>query len=1088
MKKSEQAKAATAAKLQRARLTAIMRLLQRIPQSSNGAHTAAPSLYPLEVTANDGSLPPPGVCKSAIDVSYTPVTVSVPPEKTISGSTMNISEALNSVLETKYGHYIRCSSGAVPIDHTFQDFQNEVYCRITEVAFATLASIVLEIVHDGYAAIDLVRAMFPDETEIHGVATDSLLTRRTRTTALLKGTSDPSEQARIESLHLHEATIVSGVDPMIAWIERLVLGQERISVTNHGQKLLNHGMTFYFAQEWNRIPWTGVPTSNGGGVIRDDCDPADDDAETPDCVKSTHLGHHLRNCYDEEDQPTQRTRFLAFCNRLDSDDGHQYAPSFEWKPLFVCQRPSGHGQTWLNTKLAGMLFMLTYTHPTGGEITLDEVQWHIERAGAASDTGDFPKATDKPIKFLFVQLLYAVVSHLDADQASLAAVSFWQEFKDWCSKANGNRQKIQLHHKVFYMWRQLICRGPTYITLRINIPMARAVILPHRPYIVDDWASRITNADLCSVFGGQEATSIADGCTKLQVLCGLHLSLGVICGLDFVESIVGTVVYIRMREAIRSSCRRATHPHTAPSTTGDIVNAAMAALCIPLTACVWRLCRTEVDDACGRPLIPGFITHPVFEIMFHEMTRLVTPKVTLSDIIEVWPPLDVPGEYRVYFADTRTIILSLVPIPIDSGYREVPNVCVSIKSASCATDVQTRVALSIPVDYVDPPAGTNPVIDENYIMQLFSNKDNHAGCISLSAAVEKRTGCSLSVEHDVMCHPFLHTPPRPETTTASKTPLLLSTLCSAGITDWEIRSDPVADWQFTIVLFAPVVAAGVASRTAIFFLVFDASDKIMKVMAARPVPTDAIFGSVDPTATLDARRSQLREYALGVPFATALQWVPASATKTVIKALPTCEEELSRWDKNRGCESKHYYSQFVEGSTNVIGLLVTLLDPSGITPDHLYEGILQWGSCFRTVFNIAFDRGDESLWSFITKKEKQLQAVSSQYAVANSGLLRLKQANAALVGARLAQCDTVEELCFFGDSNDQLELLQRRKNSLDLKRKADDSELLIDLFTKDAKLASGSEDNPRSGFNLLEHIMSTETMSDSEEQHRKECS
>lgn len=1038
-KRSTKEKAECAKKIERTRLTACVRLFHRIPRAINGAAVAAPSLYPLEVSANNGSLPPPGVCAAAIAAAETPVTVQLPTDQ----ATV-INNALDTVLATRYKQYVRCNTDKVPTDTQFDDYQIELYCDLTKIAFSTYAEIALQIAHDGWDAATIFAGMLgasPDDTRCLAVAAESLLTARTRSTVSHKTAEKAGELDRHSGPV--NTTIVTGPEPMVVWPERVVLGQERISVSNHAQKGLNQGMTFYLEQQWKAMRWSGVPTMTANGeLFRDECD--EHSNEPPASTEATHLGHNERNCYSHSEQ-TQRMKFLSLCNEIDSDSGMQYTPTSNWNHLFVCQRPSGHGQTWLNTKLAGMLFLITHDHPTGGGISLDEIHWHVQRSGAASDTGDFPKATTKPIKFLFVQLLYAIVSHMEPDQTSAQAAKHWVEFQSWCRNANKNRQKEQNHHIIFYLWKQLLLRGDNYLKLRIVPDKARAVIEPHKPYIVDDWGSKISNSDLVAVFATNEPPET--GCTHLQTRCKLHQSLQIMCGMQFVTSICGVILYSRVRSAIREACRIATHPLTELWTLCDVVLHALRCIPIPLHSNAWKLCEEHVRAACGAVLLPGFSTHPVFEIAFHELTRITTPTDTLSDIVDVWPA--VPGEVqlKIFYANPTTVVLAHEKIEF-ADFTEAPDVLVHVRSASCAVDTYTSIILSVPDNALVPD---NLEVDENYILQTLCNSDNHAGCVSLRANVTKRTSCELSVAHDVMCNPFLHMPPRPETSTTTKVPLLLSDVCAGGITDWSWRSEPI-DWQFTVVLFAPTVGPR-GSVTHIFYMVFDCSDKQIKLFAATPVKTEIVMAQINPADDIQKRRADMLAYAQTTAFVTAVPWVPLRATKTVdaVAALQDKAELHSRWDKIRACDTKVYYGPFVEGETNVTGLLVTLLQPARVHPDALYEGVLQWGACYKTVLGLALGRGDESLWSFITKKELQLRTVSSKFAVASSGLKRLQAASNQLMERRLGECDTLQDLCFFGDSDDQFELLMRREKSIDLKRKADQAALTMMQLCGDSK-------------------------------------
>lgn len=1020
-KRSTEEKRNQAKKIDRTRLLACVRLFHRIPQAINGANVAAPSLYPLEVTANDGSLPPPGICATAVAVTDTPVLVP----KTCK----SVDDALTTVLRTRYTQYVRCNTDKVQFNSKFHDYQVGLYSQLTEAAVGMYADIALRIVHDEWEAADVFAGMVGNDSEdtCLAIAIKCLLTQRTRETAAYKEAKGGTHAYSGPK----EAAIITGPEPMVVWPERVTLGQFRISVSNHAQKGLNQGMTCYIEQEWAAMRWSGVPkTSANGELFRDECDETEDD-KLPASVEASHLGHNARNCFSQSDQ-TQRTKFLSLCTDIDSDSGMQYTPTDKWKHLFVCQRPSGHGQTWLNTKLAGMLFLLTHEHPTGGGISLDEIHWYVQRAGAASDTGDFPKATAKPIKYLFVLLLYAIVSHLEPDQTSVQAAKYWTEFQAWCRDVNKSRQKEQTHHIVFYLWKQLRLRGDHYIRLRIMPSKANAVLEPHKPYIVDDWASKVLNSDLVEVFA--EQPSVKAGCVLLQSRCKLHQSLQVVCGISFVTSIVGELLYSRVRSAVRVACRTATHPLTPTWTTGAIVQEVLRCIPIPLNAAVWELCHEHVRAACGSELISGFTTHPVLEIVFHEVTRITTPTDTLSDIVDVWPAIPGEVQLKLYHAGPTAIVLSSDEITL-SNFIEAPGVLVHARSASCATDSYTSIMLSLPDTAV---LTDNQAVDENYILQVFCNRDNHAGCVSLSATVTKRNMCALSVEHDVMCNPFVHTPPRPETSTTTKVPLLLSAVCAGGITDWDWRCDPV-DWQFTVVLFAPTVSAK-GSITHIFYMVFDCSDKQIKLFSAAPVETELLMGQVNPRDSIKKRRADMLEYAQTTAFETAKPWVSTNATQTVDAATALQgRTTASRWDRIRACDTKRYYGLFVKGETNVTGLLVELLHPTRVSPDALYEGILQWGACYKTVLGLALGRGDESLWSFIAKKESQLRTVSSKFAVASTGLKRLQELSNRLTTERLSECDTMQDLCFFGDNDDTFELVQRRDKSLNLKRKSDEA-------------------------------------------------
>ena len=1030
------------------RVTAFSNLFARLSTAVNGNQRPCP-LWSLEVTAGTGSDPPDGVSVTAIAVTRTSVEWRLDTSVDVGHSDTEkyprgLGNGLREIVSRKYSSMVRPSAGAQSADPEFFDYQNQVFSRLTESCYRAWAEITLNVRHDGYLASDILSEICNLSGEpLAEMVTVSVLSRAARNTARMKQAvkaKDFQAQSGLMEAKLDTAVISSGILPLLVWLGVVQCSAERLSVTNHGQTRLNVGMTIVLDQTFKATRWSGVPVidKRDQSVARDDCDEDSEEDDGYEAFNGSHLAQIADNCVDREKASTQRSDFLDFCNEVDASNGQQYTQD-GWDPMFVYQLPTGHGQLWLRVKLVGLMYMLSFTHPFASQISLDELYWHIVRSGGASDTGDFPKATDKPFKIGFVQLLYAAIGYLEADSGEPAAAELWTTFRAWCAKANKERQKVQLHHEVWYMFQLMRCRGKSWLTLKMNPINVGPLFEPYFAFVVDDYSFRIGNNDLSGVM--LPATGDVDDLNaQLCTSCGLHTSIETLCGNAFVRAVMGDVISVRVRETVTKIVRVATHPETALTTTGAVFWDCITTFGAHLDSPMWAQASTAIRAVCPQ-LIPGYVTHPLVELLVNEVTQVVPPTSIMVDIFEVWPAM-VTG-FSVYSNDGGTIvILSNTPIDPSTNLNLVPNVSLMVQSSSCSPEEYDTILLSLPVGQTvgERPASVG-AIDENFILQRFCSLSRQAAGVVFSCAIGKRAATGLSAAHDELANRLYPQRLKPSTTSTSKSPLLLSTVAHAGFTHVEVNAE-TGDFQLSIILAVPVVGGPLhVEAVHVFYLVFDASDKYVKIFAAPAISVLALLSVIDASNPVEVRRAQLKDYAVNVLFPQAVVWRSAmTVRRRHVPELTVGGKQRSNWDIIRQCGEQQLFGSFVEGSANVVDVFVDLLKPAYVQAAMLYEGVLQWAGAFYAFWNVEFGQNDEALWSFIKTKEDQLRRMTGMYAVAEAGFKRITQRYHQIEADRLNRSEQLLDLSFFSDSSpvDALELARGRKQSLDQILQADE--------------------------------------------------
>ena len=1032
----------------KSRVAALTNIFQRLTGHANGVEHCP--LYSLDVCATAGFSPPDGVSDTATAVANTDVVIRVSPDAEVAVASAdskypaNLAKGLDYIRAAKFKLLTRTNSAKELPDPAFVDYKTQVYCALTDIAFKAYAEICVKAVYCGYSLYALIGAFTDLETydEIVSCTHQSVMCSKERDTAVFKAAINEKNielQGKMIEAGQQLATISSGVLPLYVQLGDEKLDGERVSVTNHGQDKLNHGCFLFMEQVMQECEWDGFPVwdEESQSVIREDATDTEDATMTiPPNIEATHLASTADNCLNLGKSSTQRAALLRFCQSVDSSSSSQYTPA-SYTPTFLFQKPAGHGQVWLDFKVASLLYMLTYTHAHGRGITLDEMFWHIVRSGAASSTGYFPKATDKPYKAAFNHLLYAVSVLFDAEAASFDSEELWTSFKVSCEKANANRQKPNLHHAVWYMFELMRARGAGWLSLTVNVDTAAPCMAPYLPFVEDDCSAKIKDAVI--VLASSEP-SVELTCKYIVKHGNLHQSLGTVCGTAATYKIFGSIYATRVRNAVRQAAARFTHPQSQDATAGSILWAAYESLPISFCSTVWLIASDSFRSSWGKPLLPGFATHPWCELVFYELNRIVPPDTTTTDMFEVWPEMMGSEDRFSVYRCGPNVMLCKYPLLGCSEFELCEDVYLNIKSVTLSEEKYLVVLLSIPDG---APINPNEPFDENYICQTYTNSDGRAAGFILSAEVRKRAACSLSIEQDVMCHRFFNQSLKPKISATGKTPLLLSTVASAGVTFIDVSPGQM-EFLVVIALMAPVALPDGTCVVFFFYLAFESSDKYMKVLTVQPVPADEVIRVVDATANMEVRRAQLRDYVMGSLFSEAVQWsssykkdTPSSNNRKLLLSL-----KPGVWQAVLKCGNPRLYGTFVDGDSTVLGLLVHLTRRLGVTESQLYEGVLQCGSAWRSLWGIRLDQDDESLWTFIKTKEEDLTVTATKYAVAEAGHRRLTEECERLTQARLGYAESLLDLQLLSDTDNivdktelvvnisSLDTLKQRGNNL----------------------------------------------------------
>ena len=1001
-------------------LAAFVRLMLRVVPSYNGVGTVSP-LYCLEVSAGGASgLVPEGVSETAALVAYTDAVLSFSAESM---------QTLSQVSAAKYAELVRVGTRAPVITPAFVDEQHRLYMTMLLSSYDAVAAIVLELEHDGYSLASTAHAICSadGQSSLEGTRSavrSSLLSYKDEPTMVYKtlqqelvnearDTEDVlSDMGKVEGLGLHTMKTWSGHEPMFVWAGAWQLLGRRMPVTNHGQKLTNVGQCLHLTPVMQAVKqYVPIPVvREENGTLTVEADVAFDEDDAVDVLApqllQTHHSHTFNNCIDPG-KASRRLQLLAFCRELD-DATCQYEP-VGFCATLMHQRPTGIGEPMINLKVAGVLYMLSYTHAAGDGIALDELYWHIIRTGSASKTGEFPKTTDKPIKSVFVVVLYSVVGYLSPSASSaprLAAA--WNTFVEWAAEANVVRQKEQFHHDVWYAFIQLLCRGRDKLRLQLRPGVARTALEPYTAFIEDDWNSKVGDNDIAAAFQGADAVSVLTAASKL------HCSLDTICAPGLSASIIGGVLAGRAQQAARVAVCTGTHAEGLVSTFGSAMFAALASLPLQFGSDAWALMQSAVEQVCGPAILPGFNAHPLATLIHREVT---TQKLVLldglTDRLEVWPVAAAKGgecPYDVYVCPGSACIIAArhLPPPIH-GFTLAPFQLV-LRTASFAPDVYSCIML-VPPTGARPPCGQS-MTEDDVFGHMCDNEGLCAGVI-LSAAFPRAGPSGLSLPHELLCRRYIRVLRRP--CVSGGNVLLLSTVAEAGILHIDSRG---TQFQFTVILPAPITGADDKTSIRFFFLVFDASDKNVKVYEAPQVPIEAVISGVDPAAPLDKRRDAMRSFAMQRLFPEARRWdgMPAKSKGGRTKALAQPVVYADNWERIRAEAGHMHFGNLVRDAASVIGLLKILL--SGVAEHALFEGVLQWGGALRSFFGLKLDRDDDTFWGFIKIKEEQLTRLSSKYSVSVAGHKRVMAALSDVNAKRLAHAENLAELQFYSDNSE----------------------------------------------------------------------
>jgi hypothetical protein len=324
-------------------------------------------------------------------------------------------------------------------------------------------------------------------------------------------------------------------------------------------------------------------------------------------------------------------------------------------------------------------------------------------------------------------------------------------------------------------------------------------------------------------------------------------------------------------------------------------------------------------------------------------------------------------------------------------------------------------------------------VDENFILQRFCSMNRQAAGVVCSCVVPKRVKCGLSVAHDELANRFYAQRLKPATTSVSKSPLLLSTVAQAGFTHIDINSE-TGEFQTFVILAVPVVnGAGAKHAVHVFFIVFDSSDKYVKIFSAPPLSIYVLVNVIDPASDVASRKAQVKQYAMDVLFPQSEEWCSAMTTRRrSVRELTAGGKTASNWQLVKQCADQQLFGAFVEGCANIVDLFEDLLKPVHVTAAMLYEGVLQWAGAFHSIWGVDFGQSDEALWAFIKTKEDQLQQMAGKYAVAEAGFSRIAKKLSSIESERLLRSEQLLDLTVFSDSSpvDMLELARGRKQSL----------------------------------------------------------
>lgn len=543
---------------------------------------------------------------------------------------------------------------------------------------------------------------------------------------------------------------------------------------------------------------------------------------------------------------TQRGMFVEACRNFDDAVGFRVEP-IQYRLAFAYGTAHIFGGDNVERLFVAVIWNLVYCHPSedfvaeGASATgfsMDEVMYIIKRLPVASDSGQWPKASQGIFKFVSTRAFYMLLPILSLTTDSAGVAKMWAVLLQYVEKAERAKQKSELHFYIFYIADQLASRSHLFRLHVTFTPAVRSLLFTYETLMVDNIDRKVDTPAIACAFA--PGTSLRDGVRRLVARPG-RAGVTLNCGLpyDVTERLVAAFCYRRIGHLVRSTVLAQTHPSSDTVTVGCVIFSVLSVLDLTMSSAVWGLIGRELV----RLQIPSFLSgvqcadyfgHALLELVYSTIALSQTTADNIADMY-VYSPGSHKSHTLYILPGSLSVILSSATVSYD-GFVPTP-VRLSVSAFSVGSTVADTILFSpradMPGDLIRSICDTDPAdVSENTFIQAFSlfrEGESVLMGMALSCVLSDRVPVYASVDQDVAfsCTGIVRELPRPSIT--EKQTLVVGVVARAGVVQFVTTLG-----HFKVVIWLPIPVLDASDTLFVYpvAIVFLRSDKYVRLVCS----------------------------------------------------------------------------------------------------------------------------------------------------------------------------------------------------------------------------------------------------------------
>ena len=741
---------------------------------------------------------------------------------------------------------------------------------------------------------------------------------------------------------------------------------------------------------------------------------------------------------------TQRGLFIDACRAFDKAVGFKVRPA-RYELAFTYGTAHIFGGDNVERLFTAAIWNLVYRHPlsnsgisssmtAGVGVSMNEVMYIVKRLPVASDSGQWPKASQGVFKFVSTRAFYMLLPVLQIVTENVGVSTMWGVLLQYVEKAERAKQKSELHFYIFYIADQLAARSHLFRLHVTFTPAVRRLFVVYEALMVDNIDKKVDTASISRAFS--DGVSIPNGVFRLVSMPGPE---GVIlnCGLpyDIMERLIAAFCYRRIGHIVKSIVLEYTHPSSVSVTVGCILFAVIQTAGLSLSSSVWgligrELVRLKIPSFSGGVRSADYFGHALLELIY---STIALSQTTIDNVADMY--IYIPGggkTHTLYILPGSLSVILALPGSTYPGFVQTP-VQFTVSAFSIGSQVADAILFSpradIPPELIDSICGCDPSeMTENTFIQAFSlyrEGESVLMGMAISCVLSKRVPVYADVKQDVAfsCSGIVRELSRPPIT--EKQTLVVGVTARAGVVDMQTS---YGNFRVTVWLPIPVLDESGNMYVYPVAIVFLRSDKYIRIICSERVLLTAMMGNIDPSKSLDCRRKELSDW----------MYVHAESGCFSYELVPPCGAILDTVPFNEVVEASAAYAYAnIVRSLSIVGLFRKLLKPQAIASASVTHAVIETDQMFSAVFGIDMSYGqDVDLCGMAKQLQSDKSVLLAQKAI---GTEALRRANSVYITMKAEYVYRLEQLHLVktitdGSGADNIDIKAKYTKLLDLKQ------------------------------------------------------